>query len=135
MGWMIIFAALTAIGFILALCCYNSEFATDLGIVLAVTGLACLSISGVIIGCVQLPAESDLRKAKYEKQVLEYRLETNDLEGNELLYSDILDFNKSLYTKKYYAHKFMTGWFVNGQIADSVDYISIGNGIVPGGFE
>ena len=57
--------------------------------------------------------------------MLEYRLENDGLGiGNELLYNDIVEFNKELKDAKYYANNLWTNWFVNNEIA-KIDYIEV----------
>lgn len=134
MGLIIYAALVTVIGFILiGLVC--EDWAEDIGLFLAITGLVCVIIMIIVIAVVQIPSDADLERAVYERKMLEYRLETTGLDGNELLYSDIVDFNKHLYTMKRHARKFNTGWFVNTKIADNIDYISVGDGIIPGGVQ
>lgn len=132
MGLIIYAVLVTAIGFIL-FWFVHGDWAEDIGLFLAILGLVCVIIMVIVIAVVQIPADADLERAVYEREVLEYRLETTGLDGNELLYSDIVDFNKHLYTTKRHARKFNTGWFVNAKIADNIDYISVGDGIIPGG--
>lgn len=103
----------------------------DVSIVGIILGAFALGICLVIIGAVQFPNQTNYHNTEYEKSLLEYRLETENLEGNELLYSDILKFNKSLFVKKVYAHNFMTNWFVNKRIADGIDYILIDGVHIP----
>lgn len=132
MGLIIYATLITAIGIILINFVYE-DWAEDIGFFLSILGLVCIIIFVVVIAAVQIPADADLERAVYERKMLEYRLENTGLEGNELLYSDVMDFNKHLYTKKRHAHRFNTGWFVNAKIADNIDYISVGNDIIPGG--
>lgn len=127
MGLTFIFIIVAAVGFVLAL------FWEDLGLFLSAIGIIGLSVCIVIVSFVQIPKTKDYVEAVYDKQALAFRLENEGLAGNEMLHSDIMKFNKSLYNKKYHAHKFMTGWFVNPYIADNIDYIDIGEGVVPNG--
>ena len=128
MGFILISVIIFLVGVILLLLDRNSSSDSlgTLGTILAVFGAVLILIFGMIAGVVQSTAQSDMAKAQYKKQILEYRLETSGLDGNELLYSDIVKFNSELYTTKHYAHKFMTKWLFNSKVADNVDYISIG---------
>ena len=73
----------------------------------------------------QIPAQKNYEKFLIEKEMLEYRLENDNLGiGNELLYKDIVEFNQELKDIKYYANNPWTNWFVNGYIAE-IDYIEI----------
>lgn len=62
----------------------------------------------------------------YEREVLEYRLESvdNNITGNELLYNDIVAFNNTLRFAKKYANNPWLSWFNNQKIA-SIDYIEL----------
>lgn len=86
---------------------------------------------GIPILCIQIPKNKNYQNALYEKQVLEYRLEhkTDNAVGNELLYSDIVKFNKSIRNDKKYANNFWIGLFYNDKIAE-IEYIEI-EGIKP----
>lgn len=130
MGWILICIIVAAIGIIFAVCTC-SDFWEEPGIALSILGIAGLVISLIIVGCTQGFAGQDFAKMEYERSALEYRLKSEGLEGNEMLHSDIIEFNKSLYTQKFHVHKFMTGWFVNSRIADGIDYIDIGEGVIP----
>ena len=116
------------IGIIGAVNCWFDDY-TDaiefwsvmLSIISSISLIACLAC----IAIVQIPAKKDYEKALYEKQVLEYRLEINESGiGNELLYHDIVEFNKELKDIKFYANNLWTNWFVNGYIAE-IDYIEV----------
>lgn len=79
----------------------------------------------VIILSIQIPAKKDYEKALMQKEMLEYRLENDNIGiGNELLYNDIVKFNQELKDTKYYANNLWTNWFVNDYIA-KIDYIEI----------
>ena len=82
----------------------------------------------VIILSIQIPAKKDYEKALMQKEMLEYRLENDNIGiGNELLYNDIVKFNQELKDTKYYANNLWTNWFVNDYIA-KIDYIEIKKG-------
>ena len=73
----------------------------------------------------QIQAQKNYEKFLIEKEMLEYRLENDNLGiGNELLYHDIVEFNQELKDVKYYANNPWTNWFVNGYIAE-IDYIEL----------
>ena len=135
---------ITIIGLVLSILgiivCCNSwlciEWEDVLGgislILSCIFGTALLIELGLIL-CVQIPAKNDYEKALMQREMLEYRLENDGLGiGNELLYNDIVEFNKELKDAKYYIDNLWTNWFVNGYIAE-IDYIevkenNIGNG-------
>lgn len=83
--------------------------------------ILCLSFifSGVAI-CrvvnVQITKQSEYEKALMRRDMLEYRLEHKEelYTGNELLYSDILEFNRQLYSVKKWSANPWTSWFWNG---------------------
>ena len=60
-----------------------------------------------------------------EKQMLEYRIEhCEDTVGNELLYTDILNFNQELRHSKKFANSPWTNWMSNQKVAE-IEYIDI----------
>lgn len=60
-----------------------------------------------------------------EKQMLEYRIEhCEDTIGNELLYTDILNFNQELRHTKKFANSLWTNWMSNQKVAE-IEYIDI----------
>lgn len=82
--------------------------------------------TGTIALCVQIPKERDYQQAVYERQVIEYRLENQDknLVGNELLFTDIVEFNNNLRKCKRYKDNFWVSLLYNDKIA-TIDYITI----------
>lgn len=93
-----------------------------------IVGGACLLFYVIIIICCRIPINREYNDAVYEKQVLEYRLDNLDTvgaqTGNELLYNDIVEFNKKLRHAKRYVDSPWIGWFINEKIA-GLDYIEI----------
>jgi len=92
-----------------------------------------LSIFLIILMYFRVPVNTNYEDAVYEKQVLEYRLDnlntTGNQVGNELLYNDIIEFNKKLRHEKRYVNNPWVNWFVNEKIA-GLDYIEI-EGLAP----
>lgn len=92
--------------------------------------LALVGVAGTI-GCVILIIVNlcyvniDYEDKVAERQMLEYRIENyEDAVGNELLYDDIVEFNKDLrHTKRFYNSPW-TNWFNNWKVAE-IDYIGI----------
>lgn len=130
---LLIFGLMTAIGIILLIVARSFECYTsyDLDFGLNVTGIVLIILFGIglIIASafamgVQLPKEKNYQKVLYQKQVLEYRLDhiEDNLVGNEILYSEITDFNNLLRECKYYADNPWIGLFYNDKIA-TIDYI------------
>lgn len=90
---------------------------------ISLTTLICV---GIPILCIQIPKVKNYEQKMYEKNVLEYRLENynQNLIGNELIYNDIVEFNKSIRNAKRYSDNFWIGLFYNDKIAE-IDYIQI----------
>lgn len=109
-------------------CWFDVEYTDGIGfwsVILSICSAIALIACLAYIAMIQIPAKKDYEKVLYEKQVLEYRLENNELGiGNELLYHDIVEFNKELKDVKYYANNLWTNWFTNGYIAE-IDYIEV----------
>jgi hypothetical protein len=97
-------------------------------IVIGVCFLVVLSVFGICIQCLKT---KEYDEYLYKRQVLEYRLEKQDenLTGNELLYSDIVEFNTTIYKAKRYSKNLWINWYVNDKLA-TIDYIEI-DGITP----
>lgn len=93
-------------------------------------GSVCFGVALIIsVACIignYITMEIKYDNTLYEKQVLEYRLETKNENsiGNELLYNDIVEFNNELRRVKKYANSPWTSWFNNPKIA-AIDYIEI----------
>ena len=100
-----------------------------LGCALAVLGFFAILISAIWVATVQIPKETDYQNELHLRETLEYRLEhkSENAVGNELLYTDIVQFNNNLRTTKYYANNPWTSWFHNDKIA-TLDYIEIEEG-------
>ena len=131
---MLITIILTAIFLIclVAAICTNGNYRLDAINFISIGGsiisgvVLCLCIGATIINysTIEIHYENTL----YEKEVLEYRLDvkSENLTGNELLYSEIVEFNNELRRVKRYANSPWTNWFNNHKIA-SIDYIEIGD--------
>lgn len=104
---------------------YNFDFVEFVSIILiCIFGFALIFEIPIVLA-EQIPAQKNYEKFLIEKEMLEYRLENDNLGiGNELLYKDIVEFNQELKDIKYYANNPWTNWFVNGYIAE-IDYIEI----------
>lgn len=76
------------------------------------------------LGLCHIDDRDEYNQLVYQKQVLEYRLEQGELEGNELLWKDITDFNNNIRSKKYWRNNPWTNWF-NNPLINKVDYIEI----------
>lgn len=108
----------------------NHYWGTD---VLNIIGFSSAFIGGlVLIVCSVLAIITAATKDKvyqdmlYQRKVLEYRLshEEENTIGNELLYSDIVEFNNELRSDKTYSDNIWINWFFNDKVA-TIDYIEI----------
>ena len=75
-------------------------------------------------------ANNEYEKTAYEREILVYRLENRGTEmtGNELLYSEIVDFNNELRRIKRGANNSFASMLYNKKIANGIDYIEIDTG-------
>lgn len=95
------------------------------GAVLAAVLIILALIFGAIAISTQVNETLYYQNALNEKAMLEYRLEQNDdIAGNEMLYSQIVEFNNALRSNKKWANNLWTNWFNNQKIA-TIDYIVI----------
>lgn len=99
---------------------------TILGILLTLIGgvvLVILSVLAIITAATKDKVYQDML---YQRKVLEYRLshEEENTIGNELLYSDIVEFNNELRSDKTYSDNIWINWFFNDKVA-TIDYIEI----------
>lgn len=104
----------------------NTDEINTSGWFIIVLNIIILFCIGTVILCIQIPKETDYQKALYEKEVLEYRLENKDENqvGNEMLYSEIVEFNNELRTHKTYSKNLWLNLFYNDKIA-TIDYIEL----------
>lgn len=113
-------------GIIICKCCYKS-YQEDFGTLVTIIGTAGLIIA--IIGIIYCNTTSQLnyQKALQKYNMLNYRIEhiSDNVVGNETLYSDIVEFNNDLRSAKYWAENPWTNWFNNQRIAKEIDYITI----------
>lgn len=102
------------------------DWITLSAILLTVFGAFASIIVGALIISVQINRDVEYQNALYEREVLECRIEKADenIVGNELLYSDIVEFNNDLRTIKKWANNPWTSWFFNEDIA-TIDYVEI----------
>ena len=106
--------------------CRNDWFG-GLEVVLTIFGAMATVISVVAIMVVNIPAQTEYEKELYKREVLMYRLENRDEEitDNELLYTEIVEFNNNLRDTKRLVKNPFTNWFYNQLIAEKIDYIQI----------
>lgn len=109
-------------------CNYNSIWNHDgwmvFGMFLAALGIVGTLLSGSFAITRQVTKETEYQKSLYEREVLEYRLEHHDenIVGNEMLYTEIVEFNNDLRVAKKWAGNPWVGCFNNDLLAD-IDYI------------
>lgn len=113
-------------GIIICKCCYKS-YQEDFGMLVTMVGTAGLIIAIVGIICCNTTSQLNYQKALQEYNMLNYRIEhiSDNIVGNETLYSDIVEFNNDLRSVKYWAENPWTSWFNNQRIAKEINYIDI----------
>ena len=103
---------------------WNHDGWMVLGMFFVAAGLVCTLVSGSFAIARQATKETEYQKALYEREVLEYRLDHHDenIVGNEMLYTEIVEFNNVLRVAKKWAGNPWVGCFNNDLLAD-IDYI------------
>lgn len=103
---------------------WDHEAWVDVGMLFAAVGLVGSIACGAMVLKVQVKKDVDYQAALNERTALEYRLEhrAENQIGNEMLYSEITEFNNSLLVAKKWANNPWVGCFNNDLIAD-LDYI------------
>lgn len=133
MGIVLLTIALLIISIIGAFLAYKYYWASEsphLALISIIAVIAIIFFAGVMfweivfIGVNQGKAQNTYNQMLYTKEVLEYRLESGELQGNELLYKDITEYNNKVRSVKYYYNNLWTSWFFSGKVA-SIDYIEI----------
>lgn len=79
--------------------------------ILSAISIFCLFIAGLTAIINALFIDLNYDNAVIEREALEYRLSQNELEGNELLFKDITEFNKELKVTKYWNENLWTNFF------------------------
>ena len=108
---------------------WNHPVWSVLGALLSLLGVIGLFASAVFGLRVLINKDVDYQAALNERETLMYRLEHKEenLVGNEMLYSEITDFNNSLLITKKWVDSPWIGCFVNEKIA-GLDYIQYKEG-------
>ena len=129
MIWTLISIGVLLIG-IGGVVCYNlwGHWQSDWGF----WGWLCILFGSVatilfvsVLSVVICNTDIDYQNALAEKQMIEYRIEMGEeLVGNELLYTQVVEFNNELRHIKKWAKSPWTNWFYNQKIAE-IDYIEI----------
>lgn len=132
MGFFLIGIILLIIG-VICIIWYNyswSEAPIIIGVLSGLLGGIILITSIFTCVSVQITKLRDYEDRVYEKSILEYRLKNEiNVAGNEMLYKDIVEFNKNLRSTKYWSKNFWVNWYNNDLIED-IDYIKIDD-IIP----
>lgn len=118
---------LTVIGICLLIlhkhCFYCNDWFQIIGITITTAGIVALIVCSLCISCILINSDLNYENMLDQKEMLEYRLEKqSNIVGNELLYSQILEFNNELRSIKKWANNPWTNWFNNKKIAN-IDYI------------
>lgn len=105
---------------------YPSEDFHFFVILLTVITIFFVMFVGVGIMTTQINEDINYQSALYEKEVIEYRIDnmSDNVVGNEMLYSDVVEFNNELRRIKKWANNPWVSLFYNQKIA-SIDYIEI----------
>ena len=125
---------LLVIGIVLVIICHRTYFknynteSTIMGF-----GIGSIMIGSVVTLCATILLlinvsnyDVDYQNMLHTREMLEYRIEhmEENITGNEMLYSDIVEFNNELRNTKKWALNPWTNWFHNQDIA-SIDYIEV----------
>lgn len=104
--------------------CWKDSLAI-IGVTCVIIGAICSVVfAGMAIGT-KVNSDVDYENKLAEKQMIEYRIEQGEeIAGNELLYTQIVEFNNSLRKTKKWSSNPWTSWFYNAKIAE-LDYIEI----------
>ena len=135
MLFVLLFIIFIVVGFIMFAIKNNFNFSwqvdnilENIGTILILIGIIAeiICASGIIIN--RFGYDIDYQNASYEREVLEYRLDHREDEfpGNEMLYSDIINFNNKLRSQKKWVNNPWTNWFNTEKIA-ALDYIELGD--------
>ncbi len=123
----IIFAIICVVWIILSNTVYKNklvEYPNVIAIISGILAVVILITAGTLTIIFQSNKEIEYHNAMYEKSVLEYRQEADSDGDNDLLYSEIVEFNNNLRSTKYFANNFWTNCFNNDMIA-TIDYIEL----------
>lgn len=116
------------VGILMAVIYNNSKSYSELieiasGVLIALGSVftLCFGVAGLVE---QLRKDTGYQNALYERSVLVYRMENEELSGNEMLYTQIMEFNNELRTIKRWSENTWVGMLYNEKIA-TIDYIEI----------
>lgn len=105
---------------------WGTDVLNIIGFSFAFIGVLVLSVCSVLAIITAATKDKVYQDMLYQRKVLEYRLshEEENTIGNELLYSDIVEFNNELRSDKTYSDNIWINWFFNDKVA-TIDYIEI----------
>lgn len=91
---------------------------------ITIVGIISLIVCSICVFSISINSDLNYENMLAKKEMLEYRLEKqSNIVGNELLYSEILEFNNDLRSIKKWANNPWTNWFNDQKIANNIDYI------------
>lgn len=103
---------------------YHGDWFEIIGCFIIVVGVFSLIVCSGYIFSIHMGRDLKCENMLAKKEMLEYRLEKqSNIVGNELLYSEILEFNNDLRSIKKWANNPWTNWFNDQKIANNIDYI------------
>ena len=103
---------------------YYDDWFEIIGGFSTLTGVVSLIVCSICIFSIHISSDLKCANMLAKKEMLEYRLEKqSNIVGNELLYSEILEFNNDLRSIKKWANNPWTNWFNDQKIANNIDYI------------
>lgn len=105
---------------------WGKDVLNIIGFSFAFIGVLVLMVCSVLAIITAATKDKVYQDMLYQRKVLEYRLshEEENTIGNELLYSDIVEFNNELRSDKTYSDNIWINWFFNDKVA-TIDYIEI----------
>lgn len=108
--------------------CRAPEWLDTTGFTLTLIGTITTTFLLAVVICNLAFSDIGYEDMSAERQMLEYRIEhCENTIGNELLYSDVFEFNEKLRHSKKWRNCPWTNWFYNRKIAE-MDYIDIMKG-------
>ena len=105
---------------------YRNDWFQIIGMTITIVGIISLIVCSICVFSISINSDLNYENMLAKKEMLEYRLEKqSNIVGNELLYSEILEFNNDLRSIKKWANNPWTNWFNYQKIANNIDYINI----------
>lgn len=101
----------------------NDKWYGTLGLIIGIIGFMATMLSVIFVCVIQCPSTIDYEKMAHEREVLVYQLENDDTD--DVLYSEIVEWNNTVRTAKRYCDNPFLNTFVNHKIADNLEYIEL----------